>query len=196
MTGATTRRTGSTIVANTFVICSSPDGRAGAVVLEAVVAEPPDLLVLTGAIGQYRTVVADNLKHPALAWLRSQRPSIVLPSWSMLCGTQHTADAVELLAHAVRAGEHVDVGVMDLAPGVVGTEAAVERARRNAGPGGHDHPVVGTPTGAACPSPQTLTYDNFGRQFMTSYCLRCHSETVKGATRNGAPATACVFRVS
>ncbi len=29
-------------------------------------------------------------------------------------------------------------------------------------------------TGATCPTGSTLTYDNFGRQFMTTYCTGCH----------------------
>lgn len=32
-------------------------------------------------------------------------------------------------------------------------------------------------TGATCPSNNTLTYENFGRQFFASYCDRCHSST-------------------
>lgn len=38
-----------------------------------------------------------------------------------------------------------------------------------------------------CPSDSTLSYDNFGKAFMTSYCTRCHSTTLTGAARNGAP---------
>jgi hypothetical protein len=40
----------------------------------------------------------------------------------------------------------------------------------------------GTPSGAECDS--TLTYENFGMAFMTSYC---HSSTLSGTARNGAP---------
>jgi uncharacterized membrane protein len=50
-----------------------------------------------------------------------------------------------------------------------------------------DDADVGTPTGATCPSEQTLTYENFGRQFLQTYCLRCHSASVQGADRQGAP---------
>jgi uncharacterized membrane protein len=54
---------------------------------------------------------------------------------------------------------------------------------------GHSHdPTKGVTTQSVCPTPQTLTYENFGRMFMASYCLRCHSEAVTGATRTGAPA--------
>lgn len=46
---------------------------------------------------------------------------------------------------------------------------------------------LGPPSGAACPEGSTLTYDSFGRSFMESYCLRCHSGSVTGAAREGAP---------
>ncbi len=77
-------------------------GRGGALPLEALVANPPDLLVLSGPVEQHRTVVADNLRHPALAAIRRARPSIVLPWRSFLCGTPHVADAVEQLSAARR----------------------------------------------------------------------------------------------
>lgn len=44
-----------------------------------------------------------------------------------------------------------------------------------------------TPTGALCPSDSTLTYDNFGKPFMESYCTRCHHSDLHGSERNGAP---------
>lgn len=47
--------------------------------------------------------------------------------------------------------------------------------------------AVGPSTEALCPTPQMLTYDNFGRDFMSKYCLSCHSSAVKGADRRGAP---------
>jgi hypothetical protein len=43
----------------------------------------------------------------------------------------------------------------------------------------------GTPSGAECDS--TLTYENFGAPFMASYCTNCHSSTLTGTARNGAP---------
>ena len=51
----------------------------------------------------------------------------------------------------------------------------------------HDE-VVGTPTGATCPTGSTLTYANFGRMFVDTYCQRCHASTVTGAARMDAPA--------
>jgi cytochrome c5 len=44
----------------------------------------------------------------------------------------------------------------------------------------------GTPSGAECDS--TLTYESFGMAFMASYCTSCHSSTLSGVDRNGAPA--------
>jgi uncharacterized membrane protein len=52
----------------------------------------------------------------------------------------------------------------------------------------HEHGEEGVATGAVCPSGSTLTYDGFARPFMTAYCTRCHSSTLSGAARNGAPA--------
>lgn len=49
-------------------------------------------------------------------------------------------------------------------------------------------PVLGPSTETACPPSSTLTYANFGQQFMTSYCTGCHSSTLSGDARMGAPA--------
>lgn len=35
----------------------------------------------------------------------------------------------------------------------------------------------GDATGSTCPSTQTLTYDNFGKQFFQANCLRCHASS-------------------
>lgn len=52
----------------------------------------------------------------------------------------------------------------------------------------HDADQVGPPSGATCPSDNTLTYDNFGKGFMTKYCTRCHSSKLtKCADRMKAP---------
>ena len=50
----------------------------------------------------------------------------------------------------------------------------------------HEHEEEGTPTGAMCGG-STLTYENFGRQFMETYCTGCHSSAVEGEARNCAP---------
>lgn len=44
------------------------------------------------------------------------------------------------------------------------------------------------PTGATCPTGSSLTYENFGKTFMDTYCTRCHSSTLSGAARQDAPA--------
>jgi uncharacterized membrane protein len=46
--------------------------------------------------------------------------------------------------------------------------------------------VLGPPTETECPPTSTLTYENFGRQFMEDYCTDCHSTTKVGDARNGA----------
>jgi uncharacterized membrane protein len=47
--------------------------------------------------------------------------------------------------------------------------------------------AVGTPTGSTCPSGSTVTYDGFVKGFMEMHCTRCHSSTLSGSARNGAP---------
>src|SRR5262245_50743690 len=48
-------------------------------------------------------------------------------------------------------------------------------------------PTLGPPTGAECPPGSMLTYENFGKPFMESYCTRCHARLLTGAARMGAP---------
>jgi cytochrome c5 len=45
----------------------------------------------------------------------------------------------------------------------------------------------GSDSGSTCPSDSALTYDNFGREFMRTYCTRCHASTLSGGARQGAP---------
>lgn len=40
--------------------------------------------------------------------------------------------------------------------------------------GACDSAVGGTPTGAACDPGLELTWDTFGQDFMSTYCVRCH----------------------
>ncbi len=49
--------------------------------------------------------------------------------------------------------------------------------------------AVGSSTGATCApsSAAPLTYETFGREFMTKYCTTCHSTSLTGAKRRGAP---------
>ena len=51
----------------------------------------------------------------------------------------------------------------------------------------HEEEIYGEPTASTCPQGSTLTYNNFGKAFMQSYCTRCHSSDLTGAARNGAP---------
>ena len=77
-----------------------PVARNGQVPLEALVASPPDLIVLSSTADEYRTAIADNLRHPVLLRLRQRTASIELPWQLWLCGTPHIADAVERLVAA------------------------------------------------------------------------------------------------
>lgn len=83
-------------------------GRTGRVPLEALVTHPPDLLVFANAPADYKTVLADNLRHPALAYVRSRRRSIVIPMPYWLCATPRIADAVEMLA-SMKSSSFADV---------------------------------------------------------------------------------------
>lgn len=51
----------------------------------------------------------------------------------------------------------------------------------------HHGEEEGAPSGAACAPAEGLSYESFGRSFMETYCTRCHSSTLSGAARNGAP---------
>jgi iron complex transport system substrate-binding protein len=82
-----------------------PLARSGVVPLEALLARPPDLLVLSSGADEYRTAVADNLRHPVIGLLRKRGASIELPWRMWLCGTPHVIDAVEELAAARRSLE-------------------------------------------------------------------------------------------
>jgi len=77
--------------------------RTGRVPLELLVARPPDLLVLASNGEEYRTALADNLRHPIIRQLRRRGVAVELPWRYWLCGTPHVADAIERLAQ-VRAG--------------------------------------------------------------------------------------------
>jgi hypothetical protein len=46
-----------------------------------------------------------------------------------------------------------------------------------------------TDTNTTCPDPDpyTLTWDNFGHDFMTKYCIACHDSALTRSRRNGAP---------
>jgi iron complex transport system substrate-binding protein len=74
--------------------------RSGRVPLEYLIAKPPDLIVLGSAPPEYRTILADSLRHPVIRWLRQRGASLELPWRYWLCGTPHIADAIERLAEA------------------------------------------------------------------------------------------------
>lgn len=68
--------------------------------LETLVVSPPDLIALGQQSTTYRTPVADNLRHPALARVLAERAHVDLPMPLWLCGTPHVAEAVATLARA------------------------------------------------------------------------------------------------
>lgn len=79
-------------------------GPAGRLPLEELVTAPPDLIVLANAAGDFRTVLADNLRHPAFAQLLQTRPHVHLPMPLWMCATPRIAEAVEILASMKRTG--------------------------------------------------------------------------------------------
>jgi iron complex transport system substrate-binding protein len=79
-------------------------GPAGRLPLEALVASPPDLIVLANAPGDFKTVLGDNLRHPAFADLLRRRPNVHLPMPLWMCATPKIAEAVEILASMKRTG--------------------------------------------------------------------------------------------
>lgn len=74
-----------------------PLGPGGRLPLEAFVAHPPDLVVLANAPDTFRTVMADNLRHPAFRQTMARRRHIDIPMPLWLCGTPALAHAVERL---------------------------------------------------------------------------------------------------
>lgn len=60
-------------------------------------------------------------------------------------------------------------------------------AHGGGGCGGDENEVLGPPTQATCPQGSTLTYATFGQAFLDQYCTRCHSSSLAGSARNGAP---------
>lgn len=86
-------------------------GAGGTLPLETLVANPPDLIVLTGPVDEYRTAVAENLRHPALQRVMRERATVIVPWRLWLCGTQHAAGAVVRLA-----AEHLSLSPRKAAP--------------------------------------------------------------------------------
>jgi uncharacterized membrane protein len=55
------------------------------------------------------------------------------------------------------------------------------------GCGGGEDEHEGVATGATCPPSGAPTAQSFGTAFMQTYCLGCHSASVRGDARQGAP---------
>lgn len=75
-------------------------GPGGRLPLETLIADPPDVIVTANAATDFRTVLADNLRHPAFRALEATRPSVHIPMSEWLCGTPRIVQAVERLAGA------------------------------------------------------------------------------------------------
>jgi iron complex transport system substrate-binding protein len=91
-------------------------GPAGRLPLEQLVTTPPDLVVLANAPSDFQTVLADNLRHPALADLLRRRPNVHLPMPYWMCATPKLADAVEILASMKSTGLAEAAPQADTAP--------------------------------------------------------------------------------
>lgn len=75
-------------------------GPGGRLPLESLVSDPPDVIVRANAARDFRTVLGDNLRHPAFKALEVDRPSVHMPMSEWLCGTTRIVQAVERLAGA------------------------------------------------------------------------------------------------
>lgn len=70
--------------------------------LEHLVALKPDLVVLGRTREQYKTVTAENLRHPAFNAFLKNVPHVTIPDKLWICGTPHTLDAIERLSQKRR----------------------------------------------------------------------------------------------
>lgn len=66
--------------------------------LESLLLEPPDLMVMGIGSENYRTNVADNLRHPALKALLRRVPTLRLDPALLVCDTPRVIEAIEALA--------------------------------------------------------------------------------------------------
>lgn len=78
--------------------------------LERIVADPPDLIVLGNGFEHYRSITADNLRHPALHRLFGRVPHVVLPQALLMCDTPHVIEAIERIAAARTAAGGSETG--------------------------------------------------------------------------------------
>jgi iron complex transport system substrate-binding protein len=81
-------------------------GPAGRMPLEKLIADPPEVIVRANSGNEFRTVLGDNLRHPAFVALEMARPSVRIPMNEWLCGTPRIAGAVERLAVAREEWHH------------------------------------------------------------------------------------------
>lgn len=79
--------------------------------LERIISNPPDLIVLGNGFEHYRSITADNLRHPALHRLFERIPHVVLPQALLMCDTPHVIEAIERIAasRAVAGGGNTDI---------------------------------------------------------------------------------------
>jgi iron complex transport system substrate-binding protein len=75
-------------------------GPGGRLPLETLIVSPPDLIVFANAPSDFRTVLGDNLRHPAMEYAAKRQRSVHLPMTLWLCGTPEIAKAVEQLREA------------------------------------------------------------------------------------------------
>jgi iron complex transport system substrate-binding protein len=80
-----------------------PLGPGGRLPLESIVADPPDLIVLPDTADAFRSIVGDNLRHPAFTSVVASREHIKLAMPQWLCATPRIVDAVEELGAKRRA---------------------------------------------------------------------------------------------
>ncbi|AKT37896.1 c-type cytochrome [Chondromyces crocatus] len=55
------------------------------------------------------------------------------------------------------------------------------------GDGPEEQPPPVFSSGSTCPPDSTLTWESFGQGFMETYCMSCHSSSLSGSARKGAP---------
>lgn len=72
----------------------------GTLTLERLLMLEPDMIVLGHIPENYKTVLADNLRHPALGKFFNKHALISVPEPLWICGTPTVLDAAELLISA------------------------------------------------------------------------------------------------
>lgn len=72
----------------------------GRLSLEELVSLKPDLVVLGRTRAQYKTVTAENLRHPAFKTFLKSVPHVSIPDRLWICGTPNTLEAIERLSLA------------------------------------------------------------------------------------------------